>query len=447
MSESRFQTSRAQLSGLIEHILELARNAGATDAEAEASEACGQSVTVRQAEVETIEYTRDKGIGITVYVGQRRGHANTSDFSREALAATVNKAMAIARQTGEDPAAGLPDAEWLATGPQPDLDLFHPWAIDTDEAIDLARRMEAAAFAVDARIDNSDGASFHTQDSQFVLGNSRGFLNGYATSRHSLSCAVIAEDESGMQRDYWFDTSRVPAQLQTPEWIGQRAGERTVRRLSPCRVPTGKFPVLFEAPIATSLISHLVGALSGSSLYRKSSFLLDSLGEQLFPEFIQLSEDPFVPRGLASSPFDNEGVKVQARQVVERGILQGYFLSTYSGRKLGLPSTGNAGGNHNLKLSSTGESFAALLQRMGTGLVVTELMGQGVNLVTGDYSRGAAGFWVENGQIVGPVEEITVAGHLRDMFRQIVAVGADELCLGSKTSGSILVDGMTVAGE
>lgn len=443
---STFQQSREHLSRLIAQALDLGRSLGATHAEAEASESCGQSVSVRQNEVETIEYTRDKGIGITVYVGQQRGHASTSDFSAQAIQETVAKALTIARQTGADPAAGLPDAAWLAQG-HVDLDLYHPWAIATQDAIDMALRCEAAAFAVDERLSNSEGANLHTQVSQFIYGNTHGFLDGYSTSRHSLSCAIIAEDDEGMERDYWFDTHRVPGTLLPPELVGRRAGERAVRRLGARRLPTCQVPVLFEAPIASSLIGHFVSAVSGSALYRKASFLADSLGQTVFNRCVTLVEDPFVLRGLASSPFDNEGVAVTRRTIVDSGVVNGYFLSSYSARKLGMRSTGNAGGNHNLILASTGESFEQLLKKMGTGLLVTELMGQGVSTVTGDYSRGVSGFWVENGEIAYPVQEITIAGNLSDMFAGIVAVGADVLSLGSKQTGSILIEQMTVAGE
>lgn len=443
---SHFHQSREQLARLIAQALDLSRQLGANHAEAEVSESSGQSISVRQGEVETFEYNRDKGIGITVYVGQQRGHANTSDFSAQALKETVAKAITIAKQTGADPAAGLPEASWLAKQPQ-NLDLFHPWDISTEEGIDIAQRCEAAALNVDPRLNNSEGANFHTQASQFIYGNSHGFLDGYASSRHSLSCAVIAEDEQGMERDYWFDTHRVPASLASAEAIGKLAGERTLRRLGARRIPTGKVPVLFEAPIAASLIGHFVNAVSGGALYRKSSFLVDSLGKKIFNPCVTLTEDPFIPRALASCPFDNEGVAVQKRTIIDAGTINGYFLSTYSARKMGMASTGNAGGNHNLLLGSTGESFEQLLKKMNRGLLVTELMGQGVNNITGDYSRGVAGFWVENGVIAYPVQEITIAGNLLEMFASIVGIGTDALSLGSKHTGSILIEQMTVAGE
>jgi PmbA protein len=387
-----------------------------------------------------------KGLGVTVYLGQRRGHASTSDFSADALARTVDKALSIARFTAEDDCAGLADADLLAHAWR-DLDLFHPWGVTVDQAVDLARSCEAAAMAVDPRIRNSEGGSLSSQNSQFVYANSLGFSGGYPTSRQSVSCAVIAEEGGAMQRDYWYSTARAAADLDAVEAVGRRAGERTLRRLNGRRLGTRQCPVLFEAPVATGLIASFVSAVSGGHLYRKSSFLLDCLGSQVFPEFMQIQERPFLPRGLASSPFDSEGVATHERDVVKDGAVQGYFLSSYSARKLGMKSTGNAGGNHNLIVPPTGEDFAALLRRMGNGLLVTELLGHGLNMVTGDYSRGAAGFWVEDGQVAYPVEEITIAGNLKDMFRDIVALGTDIETRGSRQVGSILVGRMTVAGE
>jgi PmbA protein len=446
VSESPFSFSSQTLAELAQQVLELARKGGASAAEAEVSEGSGLSVSVRHGQVETIEHNRDKGIGVTVYLGQRRGHASTSDFSADALVRTVEKALSIARFTAEDDCAGLADPALLARDP-PDLDLFHPWRIGVEEATDLARACEASALAVDPRINNSEGGSFSSQNSQFVYANSLGFAGGYPTSRQTLSCAVIAEENGAMQRDYWYTTARAAADLDPVEAVGRRAGERTVRRLGGRRLSTRQCPVLFEAPIATGLIASFVSAVSGGHLYRKSSFLLDSLGQQVFPPFLHIQERPFLPRGLASSPFDSEGVATRDRDVVRNGVVEGYFLSSYSARKLGMQSTGNAGGNHNLIVPATGEDFAALLARMGTGLLVTELLGHGLNMVTGDYSRGAAGFWVENGHIAYPVEEITIAGNLKDMFRDIVAIGTDVETRGSRQVGSILVERMTVAGE
>ncbi len=443
---SPFSYSGDDLRDLAARVLELASRGGASSAETEVSEGSGLTVGVRHGEVETIEHNRDKGVGVTVYLGQRRGHASTSDFSPDALARTVEKALSIARFTAEDECAGLADADLLARDP-PDLDLYHPWDVGVERAQALARECEAAALDVDPRISNSEGASLSSQVSHFIYANSLGFCAGYPSSRQSLSCAVIAEEGDSMQRDYWYTTARAAADLDAPEAVGRRAGERTVRRLNGRKLSTRQCPVLFEAPVATGLIASFVSAVSGGHLYRKSSFLLDSLDQQLFPAFFQLLERPFLPRGLSSTPFDSEGVAARDRDVVTDGVLRGYFLGSYSARKLGLKSTGNAGGNHNLIVPPTGEDFAGLLKKMDTGLLVTELLGHGLNMVTGDYSRGAAGFWVERGEIAYPVEEITVAGNLRDMFRGIVALGTDVETRGSRRVGSILVERMTVAGD
>jgi PmbA protein len=451
-SNSPFSFSRETLQELAAKVLEFAQAGGATAAEAEVSEGSGLSVSVRHGEIETIEHNRDKGIGVSVYLGQRRGHASTSDFSADALARTVEKALSIARYTAEDECAGLAEPDLLARAEMldrllPGLALYHPWNIDVEAAAELARACEASALSVDARITNSEGGSLSSQVSQFIYANSSGFSGGYPSSRQSLSCAVIAEENEAMQRDYWYTTARAAADLDSAESVGLRAGERTVRRLNGRKLSTRQCPVLFEAPIATGLIASFVSAISGGHLYRKSSFLLESLGTQVFPEFFQLQERPFLARGLASSPFDSEGVATRDRDVVKDGIVQGYFLGSYSARKLGMQSTGNAGGNHNLIVPSTGEDFAALLQKMGNGLLVTELLGHGLNMVTGDYSRGAAGFWVENGVIAYPVEEITIAGNLRDMFKGIVALGSDVETRGSRRVGSILIEQMTLAGD
>lgn len=445
MPDSRFSHSIEILSQITHDILSQSKLAGATACEAEVSQGFGQNVSVRRGEVETIEYNRDKGLGVTVYFGQKRGHASTSDLSPQAIKDTVAAAVSIARYTASDEFAGLADENLLARE-IPDLSLYHPWNLSVEQAIEQAKSCEAAAFAVDKRIDNSEGASVSTQESLFMYGNSLGFLGGYPSSRHDISCAVIAED-GGMQRDYWYSSRRDAADLESAEAVGRKAGERTVRRLSARKIKTTECPVLFEAPIASGLIGHLVGAVSGGSLYRKSSFLLDSLGQQIFAPFVQIRELPHIPKGLASSPFDNEGVATHARDLIKDGVLQGYFLGSYSARKLGMTSTGNAGGNHNLIIESSGQDFAGLLKMMDKGLVVTELLGHGINPVTGDYSRGAAGYWVENGEIQFPVEEITIAGNLKDMFRQIVAVGSDILIQGSKQCGSVLIERMTVAGD
>ena len=446
MTETSFSYSRQDLQQMGEDVLRIARAAGASDAEAEISLGFGQNVSVRMGETENIEYNRDKGVSVTVYFGQRRGHASTSDLSRKALEDTVAAACNIARFTALDPFCGLADANLMAQQ-MPDLDLHHPWHITVDDALALAIECETAARAVDARITNSEGASVSAYEGLFVYANTHGFNAGYPSSRHGISCSVIAEADDAMQRDYWYSTARDAADLDTAAEIGREAGERTVRRLGPKRIKTAQVPVLFEAPLAAGLISQLVSAISGGNLYRKSSFLLDSLGKQVASPLLDIQEDPFIRKGLASAAFDSEGVATRARTLVQDGVLQGYLLSSYSARKLGMQSTGNAGGNHNLIVRSTGEDFAGLLRRMDTGLLVTELLGQGLNMVTGDSSRGAAGFWVERGVIQHPVEEITIAGNLREMLNQIVAIGSDVLVQGSKQVGSILIERMTVAGD
>lgn len=441
-----FPVSTDTLTRITQQVLDAARRVGATAAETEVSQAVGQSVTVRQGEVETIAYNRDKGIGVTLYVGQRRGQASTADFSDEAIRATVEKAFAIARYTAEDPASGLADAARLARS-WTDLDLYHPWRLSVEDAIELGREAERAALAVDARITNSEGSSVSRGDSEFVYANSNGFLGGYRASRHHIDVSVIGEDEAGLQRDYWYTAARVASELQPAAEVGRIAGERTARRLNARRLDTLECPVLFEAPEASDLIGSFVHATSGGSLYRKSSFLLDSLGQAIFSPQVSIREEPHIPRARASSPFDAEGVATVARSVVNNGVLEGYFLGSYSARKLGMSSTANAGGAHNLVVVPGSDDLAAMMKRMGRGLFVTEQLGQGVNLVTGDYSRGAAGFWIENGEIAYPVEEITIAGNLKDVFRGIVAIGNDVDRRGSRHVGSILVDRMTVAGQ
>ncbi len=443
---ARFSQSIDTLKQITQDILAQARQAGASACEAEVNQGFGQNVTVRLGEVETIEYNRDKGLGVTVYFGQKRGHASTSDFSSAAIKDTVKAAVTIAKYTAEDEFAGLPEEHLLARD-IPDLDLYHPWDLSADEAVELARACETAALAVDKRINNSEGGSVSTQESTVVYGNSLGFVGGYPTSRQGISCAVIAESDAGMQRDYWYSTARAQADLDQPESVGRIAGERTLRRLDARKLKTCQVPVIFEASVATGLIASYVSAVSGGNLYRKTSFLLDSLGQQVFAPLVQIRELAHLPKGLASSPFDNEGVATRDRDVVKDGVAQGYFLSSYSARKLGMTSTGNAGGNHNLIVRSGELDLAGLMKKMGTGLLVTELLGQGTNPVTGDYSRGAAGFWVENGVIQYPVEEITIAGNLKDMYRQILAIGNDVLVRGSRQCGSILIERMTVAGE
>lgn len=447
---SAFTYSQDQLKQFAQDVLQFARAKGATDAVVEISEGTGLGVGVRRGKIETIEQNKDKGIGVTVFIGQQRGNASTSDFSRRSLEDTVEAAHNIARFTAPDDCAGLPDAHMLEMDP-PELKLFYPWKISSEEAIALAIQCENAAFAVDPRIKNSEGAGVNASQSHFVAANSRGFMGGYASSRHSISVAPIAGRGNNMQRDYWYSSTRNPKKLADPEKIGRYAAERALSRLSARKLDTRKCPVLFEAPLAVGLIGALVQAVSGGALYRKSTFMVDSLGKTIFPAHIQLSEDPHIIGAAGSSPFDGEGVKTQRREVVLDGALQGYFLSTYSARKLGMQTTGNAGGSHNLSFTSDltrpRDNFAAMLKKMGTGLLVTELMGQGVNYLTGDYSRGASGFWVENGVIQYPVEEITIAGSLSEMFMQIIAVGADTIIRGNKQTGSILIESMTVAGN
>ena len=445
-----FSCSRTELESLAQAALERARRSGASGCDCDVSEGYGLSVTVRKGRADTVEHNRDRAIGVTVYLGERprarRGHASTSDFSRAALEQTVDAAAAIARHTAEDDCAGLPEAELLARE-QPDLDLYHPWDISTEEAVALAQRCEAAAFAVSKNIRNSEGATVSAQQTQFAFANSHGFRGGYAGSRHWLSCAVIAEHKGLMQRDDWYSASRVPAKIADPRVLGRYAGQRTAARLGARKIATCQAPVLFEAPVAIGLIGHFVSAVNGGNLYRKTSFLVDSLGKQVFSPRVSIDERPFEPQGLASGAFDEEGVATRERPIVRNGVVEGYFLGSYSARKLGMKSTGSAGGHHNLVVKSEGPDFAGMLKTMRRGLLVTELLGQGINLVTGDYSRGAAGYWVEGGEIAFPVEEITIAGRLPEMFKQIAAIGSDVLVRSGRASGSILVENMTIAGE
>ena len=435
----------AELQRLAADVLRAAREGGATAAETDVSQAIGLSVTVRKDEVETIAYNRDKGIGVTVYVGQRRGHASTADFSADALRATVEKALTIARYTADDPCAGLADPERLART-IPDLDLYHPWTLSVEEAIELGRTTEAAALAVDPRITNSEGASVSRSEAEFVYANTLGFSGGYKSSRHHIDCSVIGEHDDAMQRDYWYTAARAAEDLLPPAEVGRIAGMRTARRLNARSLDTIECPVLFEAPEAVDLIGAFVGAVSGGALYRKSTFLPDSLGKSIFAPLVAIREEPHLPRERGSAPFDNEGVATLPRDVVKGGIVQGYFLGSYSARKLGMTTTGNAGGNHNLVVAPTAGDLPSLLKQMGRGLLVTEQLGQGVNPVTGDYSRGAAGFWVEDGELAYPVEEITIAGNLKEMFRDIVAIGNDVDRRGSRHVGSMLIARMMVAG-
>ena len=447
-----FTYSSNQFKEIIEFMLAEAGRRGASDAIAEVSEGQGLAVTVRKGEVETIEQSLDKQVGVTVFLGHRRGNASTSDFSQASLRATVEAAYHIAQHTAEDDCAGPAEPELLEKKPK-DLDLFHPWAIDAIEAVEIARAAEAAAFAVSKQIRNSDGASVSAHHGHFMMGTTNGFMGGYPFSRHYISCAPIANGltkKSGMQRDDWYSSSRVPKELAEPAAIGKYAAQRALSRLNAKSISTRRCPVIFEAPLAAGLMGGLVQAVSGGALYRKSSFLLDSLGKAVLPKHVSLIEEPHHHAMMGSAPFDEEGVKTHARTVVDQGILQGYFLSTYSARKLGMKTTGNAGGSHHLIFQSKKTrqgGLPALLKEMGTGLLVTELMGQGVNYVTGDYSRGAFGYWVENGEIQYPVEEVTIAGNLRDMLMDIAMIGSDTLVRGSKETGSILIGSMTVGGK
>jgi len=452
-ADSGFAYSRPFFESLVDTALAQAKKLGATDAGAEVSEGCGLSVSVRNGELENVERNRDKSLGVTVYVGQRRGNASTSDFSNAAIEQTVRAAYDIARFTAEDPFASLPDEKDISpvADRERDLDLFFPWAITSEEAMRLGLECEAAALATSKRITNSEGAGVSAQQSHFFSAHTHGFRGGYASSRHSMSVSPIAGKGKDMQRDSWYSSMRHPDALASPQAIGRYAAERALSRLKARKIATTECPVLFESPLAAGLVGAFVQAVSGGSLYRKSSFLLDSLGKIVLPRHIDIREDPFVLRGKGSSPFDDEGVSVKARQVVDGGRVQGYFLSSYSARKLGMQTTGNSGGSHNLtftsRLTQATDDLDAMLQKLGTGLFVTELMGQGTNYVTGDYSRGASGFWVENGRIAYPVHEITIAGNMKTMLKGIEAVGADTYNYGAKTVGSILVNRMKVAGS
>jgi PmbA protein len=445
-STSLLKDQDARLKDVVQRALAEAKKSGASSAEVAISLSQGLSVAVRLGEVETVEHTRDKGLGLTVYFGQRTGSASTTDFSAAAVADTVRAACAIAQHTAEDAAAGLADPERLAKK-IPALDLYHPWHPSVDELIDRACRCEEVARAHDKRIVNSEGASFSTNEGVEVYGNSNGFMGSVATTRFSLSASVVAEDDAGMQRDYWWTVARHRDGLEAADRVGREAALRTVRRLGARKLSTRRCPVLYEAPIAGGLLSHFVSAVRGGALYRQASFLLNHLGKQVFSPFVRIHEQPHLIGALGSAPFDNEGVATAPRDLVRDGILQGYVLDSYAARKLKMQTTGNAGGVHNLTLDPGSLDFAGLLRQMGTGLLVTELIGFGVNTVTGDYSRGAAGYWVEGGELRYPVEEITIAGNLKDMFRNIVAVGNDVDMRGSLRTGSILVDGMTVAGS
>jgi PmbA protein len=437
-----------QLSDLVADALAEARRQGASQCEADASVSRGLNVTVRLGEVDTVEYQRDRGLAVTVYFGKRKGSASTADLGRAAVLETVTKACAIARYTAEDPYAGLIEPEALARD-IPDLDLDHAWEITPEQAIELARGCEAAGLAVDTRVSNSEGASVGTQRHTGTYGNSLGFLAGYSASNHSVSCSLIAGEDAQMQRDHWYSVARDPADLEDATRIGRLAGERALARLGARRLTTRKCPVAFAPDMARGLVGHFLGAIRGTSQYRKASFLLEAAGSQVFPEFVQMQERPHIRKGLASSPFDQEGAATRDRELIHNGVLDGYVLGSYSARRLGLKTTGNAGGIHNLIVTASdgGLDSAAFLRRLGTGFLVTELMGQGVNAVTGDYSRGASGFWVENGAIQYPVHEVTIAGNLKQMYRDIAALGADVDVRGAVRAPSVLVSEMTIAGE
>jgi PmbA protein len=430
----------------VEQILAEAKRQGASACEVAVSLEQGLSTSVRQREVETVEFNRDQGFGITLYAGQRKGSASTSASGPEAIRETVAAALAIAKHTSEDESSGLADKALMARDVQ-DFDLFHAWDITPEQAIEQALICEAAAFDTDPRIKNADGTTLSTHQGCRVYGNSHGFIGGYASTRHSLSCVMIAEANGQMQRDYWYDVNRQGDLLADPVSIGQRAAQRAASRLGARPVPTCEVPVLFSAELAGGLFGSFLGAISGGNLYRKSSFLEGAIGQKLFPEWLTIDERPHLMRAMGSSSFDGDGLATYAKPFVENGELVSYVLGTYAGRKLGLPSTANSGGVHNLFVTHSDEDQAALLRRMGRGLLVTELMGQGLNMVTGDYSRGAAGFWVENGEIQFAVQEVTIAGNMRDMFKQIVAVGNDLELRSNIRTGSVLIERMTVAGS
>jgi PmbA protein len=437
-----------ELKSIVSDSLKLASQRGATQAEADVSLQQGLTTTVRLGEVETVEYQRDRGLGLTVYFGKRKGSASTADLSAKAVAETVEKACDIARYTAEDECAGLADPEELARD-IPDLDLDHPWELPPEQAVETARACEAAGRAVDTRITNSEGASVGSHRGVRVYGNSHGFLEGFASTSHSVSCVLLAQAGDDMQRDYWYSSARDARDLEAAQSIGRKAGERAVMRLGARRLSTRKARVLYAPEVARGLIGHFLGAVRGSSQYRKSSFLLGAAGQRVFPDFIALRERPHIRKALGSSPFDAEGVATRDRDLVQDGTLQGYILGSYSARKLGLRTTGNAGGTHNLLVETRdgGVPIDLLMKQLGTGLLVTELMGQGVNGVTGDYSRGASGYWVENGVVAYPVHEITIAGNLKDMYQNIAAVGSDVDVRGGVRVGSILLNEMTIAGE
>ena len=445
-SESVGPQALPALQEQVEQIVAEAKRQGATACEVAVSLEQGLSTSVRQREVETVEFNRDQGFGITLYVGHRKGSASTSASGPDAIRETVAAALAIAKHTSEDEASGLADAALMAKDLR-DFDLFHPWDITPEQAIERALICEAAAFDADPRIKNADGTTLNVHQGCRVYGNSHGFIGGYASTRHSLSCVMIAEADGQMQRDYWYDVNRRGELLMDAKLIGQKAAQRAASRLGARPVPTCEVPVLFSAELAGGLFGSFLGAISGGNLYRKSSFLEGAMGQRLFPEWMTIDERPHLVGAMGSSAFDGDGLATYAKPFVENGDLVSYILSTYSGRKLSLPSTANAGGVHNLFVSHGTEDQAALIRRMGRGLLVTELMGSGLNMVTGDYSRGAAGYWVENGEIQFAVQEVTIAGNMKDMFKQIIAVGNDLEMRSNIRTGSVLIEKMTVAGS
>ena len=445
MAQDNILGQLEQVKARVAEVLSLAKSSGADGAEVAMSKQQGLSVGTRLGEVETVEYTNDGALGITVYQQGRKGSASTADLSPEALKQTVLAAVNIAKYTSIDDCSGLADKELLANDP-PDLELYHPKDITTEQGIEIAKRCEATALAEDDRLSNSDGANFSSYTGFRVYGNSHGQIVGYPSSRHSLSCVMIASENDDMQRDYAYSVNRKFDLLSTPEQVGKEAALETLSRLQPHKIATGKYPVMFRADIANSMFGHFIAAISGGNLYRKSSFLVDSIGKQIFPDFLTITEKPFIKGALASSPFDNEGVNPIERNIITEGVLASYLLTSYSARKLGLTTTGNAGGIHNWQISANGGDFTNMAKQLGTGLLVTELMGQGVNVVNGDYSRGAAGFWVENGEIMYPVSEVTIAGNLQDIFKSLVSVGNDIDYRGSIHTGSLLFESMQVSG-
>ena len=445
-SNQELMAERQRCEEIVEHVLWQAKQLGVDEAEVAASFDMGFSTTVRMGDVEPVEFNRDKGFGITLYCGHRKGSATSSDTSPEALKSCLEKAWEIARQTGEDPCSGLADPKLMAYD-YPDLQLFHPWDLNPQQAIDLCKQCEKIGLDYHEKIINSDGASLSSHTGIQVYGNTHGFLGGYPSSRHSFNCVLIGKDGEGMQRDYYYTVARDKEDLESLEAVGKKAGERTISRLQPRKLKTQKAPVIFYHEVASSLFSHFIAAIRGSSLYRKASFLVDHLGQTIFPKHITIDEEPHLMKGLASAPFDHEGVRTASRCIVSEGVLQGYVLASYGARKLGMQSTGNAGGIHNLKIKNSGLSFQELLAEMGTGFLLTEVIGPGVNIITGDYSRGASGFWVEDGKIQYPVKEATIAGTLPEMFQAIVAIADDIDPRSSIKTGSVLIDSMMIGGE